>query len=257
MTSRYFNRILRYISLQEGASLCNTFCMKRILHRTIFFLAILVVGCGDQFSLRRVESAAAALKKCEVNQTLPGECVEARKTVEELTMRAIQSGIDQQRIYVSVSLGERTVEGSPVNSPYQRVTRAFNASFSTTPIAHVYENYKTACEPKEPNKKSPAEAFFGQDFSIGKWFKYFGQVQHGDRKFFIFYKTDQPCRPENYLEIDDQFAVVGNGHMLAYFSTVGRKKLPHEDFVHEAIVVDSLDLAVAKLQELKMIKASH
>lgn len=214
-------------------------------------LVALFVGC-DKTKLVTIEEASKDLKLCQLNQILPDHCVEEIKDLELAELKATQSGIDSDKIYASRRIGEKTIAGDTKSSPYNRVKRSLERRpFYIVPDIENFDPYTISCPDFNFDTKDNIdidELMEALSWSLRPAERYqavsYFQVNNGVT--YIFSKTPVPCRPEKYLDINDEFPIITETQLKELKD--GRYHRPYSKI--ETLVFDNFDEAREKYLEL-------
>ncbi|WP_156820440.1 hypothetical protein [Thioalkalivibrio thiocyanodenitrificans] len=162
---------------------------------TVFIvLTLLLIGCQAS-ELKTVEFAAKAHQECLINQVLPDDCDDSKRALLLADLRATQSGLSRDRISASRGIGANIVVGDPSNSPYQRVLRSLEGKpFYVDPERDNFLPYLNKC------KHGLSVNLRGKDMV-----RAVGYIDRGAGITFFLLETKEPCRPDDYLQIDEQF----------------------------------------------------
>lgn len=172
----------------------------RLARIAIITTPLFLLGC-EKIQLFSVESAASDLQECLVSQIVPGECDEEKKDLEIALLEAKRDGIKIEKIDASKSIGKMSVDGSPDNSVFSKISRSLRRDpYNITPEYENYSPYLEDCPDMED-----IEEMTDYFVTKGKYYQIIGyRVEAGIAKF-ILVSQPKPCMEENEDSIDTKF----------------------------------------------------
>ena len=225
------------------------------MRRAIIAICFLVSGC-DTSKLFDIEEASKNASTCVIHQIIPNECTRLHQALEIAELKAAQAGIDQERISASRQIGEKTVKGNQSDSPYKRVKRSLERKpFYIKPIEDNFSPYKISCPKFHSNESKPN---FDEAIKALKWYnrdknryQTVAYLQKGKNLTVLFAKTSTPCRPEEYIDINDEFPILTNNQLDDFKSSSYLKEVNYPEYSEiTTLIFEEFDQAKEKYDEL-------
>ena len=184
------------------------------MKKLVWMVAIpLFAGC-DAGHLEDIEIAARQYQQCLVHQVMPEGCDDAEKAMNIAELRGRQKGIDEAKLDASREIGTRLVDGNPSESPYHRIRRSLTQKpFYIEPEAANFRPYQDKCLDIDLEAENPSpedmERFIEwwaerSDFRL----QVIAYVQRGNTVNFLLSRSRQPCLPDDYSKIDEEFPLL-------------------------------------------------
>lgn len=224
--------------------------MRSAITITFLFGAALQ-GC-DSASLKKVEVASQQLQQCLVAQIAPGDCEELERRKELSRLKGVQAGIEEERILASISIGEKSIQGDPLNSPYHRITRSLlRKPYYIVPESDNYLPYRVSC-PKYDflNMEIDSDEFrslLDWESRPASMFQVVSYAQKGRSISFTMVKVQPPCLGDGDENINEEFPIITEGQAAKL--EAGEYK-PGEYSRISVYVFDTFEAAAAKHEEL-------
>lgn len=253
------NSVLAYYS-----KVCSSFCYgsdscyliifnkykeREMKYLIVLLTVILIAGC-DNLKLSKVENASKSLHYCLAHQIIPDECDNAVKILKIAKLKSTQAGIDKKRIEASSDVGEALVSEKKTDSPFNRIKRSLESPpFYIKPNMDNFKPFLDNCSDFDISSLESAERFILNSNNIIKSVAYLTQE---NKTVFIFSRTAEPCLPDDYEDINNNFPFITMDQKEKLEAGVYLKRIRFPTYKSiEVIVFDTFDEAKSKYRELK------